>query len=90
MTKRERIKIQRETICKGCIANINDACSYLPIIYKGTHKEYICPCSTCLIKGMCTEERGCKMAEEYFKEMGPIRDKLGIMRSPLKDEGNKS
>jgi hypothetical protein len=66
MTKRERIKLQRETICKGCIANINDDCSYLPIIHKGTHKEYICPCSTCLIKMICTGAEECKLMFEYY------------------------
>ncbi len=78
MTYKETMKKQVETICKGCGANTPSPCSYLPIVYKGTSKEFICPCSTCLIKMICVEERDCEMLQEYYIVMAPIRD--GIYR----------
>ncbi len=76
----ERIKIQRETICKGCNAtNMPDIpCTYLPIIHKDTRIETICPCSVCLIKGVCRVEEGCEMIGEYYKLMNPVRHRLRI------------
>ena len=73
---KERVKIQRETICKGCAAN--NGCSYLPIIHKGTSIEFICPCSVCLIKVICNEEKGCEMIKEYYVLMNPVRDRIGL------------
>lgn len=76
---KERVKIQRETICKGCDANIpSDSCSYLPIIHEGTSIKAICPCSVCLVKVICKEEKGCEMIEEYYVLMNPVRDRLGL------------
>ncbi len=77
----ERIEIQRETICYGCYANVpSNSCTYLPIIYEDTRGEAICPCSMCLIKSMCSEEKGCEMIGKYYKLMVPIRDKLLILK----------
>jgi hypothetical protein len=73
----ERIKIQRETICKGCDANApSNSCTYLPIIHKDTIIEAICPCSVCLVKGVCINEEGCEMTMKYFKVMVPVRDRV--------------
>ena len=75
----ERIKIQRETICKGCNANTLSNCTYLPIIHKDTSIEAICPCSVCLVKGICIDEAGCEVIIKYFKIMVPVR---GVRLSP--------
>ncbi len=79
----ERIKIQRETICKGCGTNIpSNSCTYLPIIHKDTSMEAICPCSVCLVKGICIDEAGCEETIKYFKIMVPVRDGLGLSPTP--------
>ena len=75
----ERIKIQRESICKGCGANMpSNSCTYLPIIHRYTSIEATCPCSVCLVKGICTDEAGCEMTIKYFKIMNPVRDRMGL------------
>jgi len=56
MTNKEVTYIERQSICKGCKSNNRNDCIVLPIIYKGTDRELICPCSTCLIKAMCKKE----------------------------------
>jgi len=75
------IKDQRETICKGCKTyNQMMNCSFLPVIYKNTDRELICPCSICLIKMMCS--KGCREMHVYTVTMTPIRDGLSFGLKP--------
>ena len=37
--------------CKGCLTEVNGKCTYLYENLKGG----ICPCTECLVKGMCHE-----------------------------------
>jgi hypothetical protein len=61
------ISIQRQTICKGCKQyNLHGDCPFLPIIHKGTDKEKTCPCSVCLVKGMCSSINHCELMNRYL------------------------
>lgn len=53
--------------CSGCYLwenKIESICSYQPI----ASSEIICPCVTCLVKTMCTDEQGC---DEYTRVYNP-------------------
>ena len=77
MTNKEVTDIEKQIICKGCISyEFRNGCVALPIIHKGTDKELICPCSTCLIKGICVNVEGCELIDKYYKEMEPIREQM--------------
>jgi len=86
-TPKERVMANRETICKGCkIYVVHKNCNFLPIIYKGSNKERICPCSTCLIKMVCDSDLDleCAMLNSYSKVMTPIRDRIFKGEYPLR------
>lgn len=58
--------MNKDNICKGCRSYyFKDGCVILPIIHKGSDKETICPCSTCLIKMMCDHE--CELFMNFQK-----------------------
>ena len=77
MTDKEKVDIKRQTICKGCrIYVLHRDCNFLPVIHKGSDKEFVCPCSTCLVKMMCLSDTNCKRATLYGKMMLPIKERM--------------
>jgi hypothetical protein len=63
-------------LCEGCDTYENNVCLVNPsTIRKGIKR--MCPCTTCLIKGMCTRE--CREYGEYeafIKGMGKQRNSI--------------
>lgn len=56
-------------LCKGCATYEDNVCLMDPSIIRNGIKK-MCPCITCLIKGMCKNE-----CREYWEYEGFIKDR---------------
>lgn len=53
----------QERVCKGCLNAIKEGCTVLVAPINMYNQE--CPCSTCIIKMMCTQS--CRKFDDYCR-----------------------
>ena len=63
---RKHILMKKETNCSGCYSKSN--CVFLTgILSMYMCKDDVCPCGTCIIKMMCSNNRPCEDYNEFWR-----------------------